>query len=187
MNNEKTSLNQQLSLLVFSISGLIIVLDQVSKYIVKKSMYLHESIEVFGDFFRLTYIENPGMAFGIQLQSKFWFTTLSIAASIIVLVYLIRLPNERFLFRLSLSLIFGGAIGNLIDRILYGKVVDFFDVEFFNISIPAFKFFFIDFPGYDLHRWPVFNVADAAVSCGMILIIWMILFQKVTVKEELAT
>ena len=49
------------------------------------------------------------------------------------------------------------------------------------------QFFFIDFPGYDLHRWPVFNVADAAVSCGMILIIWMILFQKVKVKEELAT
>lgn len=187
MNNDKISLKQHQSLIIYSISGLIIVLDQVSKYIVKKSMYLHESMEVLGDFFRLTYIENPGMAFGIQLESKFWFTLLSIAASIIVLVYLIRLPNERFLFRLSLSLIFGGAIGNLIDRILYGKVVDFFDVEFFNISIPAFKFFFISFPGYDLHRWPVFNVADAAVSCGMILIIWMILFQKVTVQEELAT
>jgi signal peptidase II len=187
MSNGKSSLSQPLSLLIFSLSGLIIFLDQLSKYIVKKSMYLHESIEVFGDFFRLTYIENPGMAFGIQLESKFLFTVLSIAASIIVLIYLIRLPNERFLFRLSLALIFGGAIGNLIDRILYGKVVDFFDVEFFNISIPAFKFIFINFPGYDLHRWPVFNVADAAVSCGMILIIWMILFQKVTVKEELAT
>jgi signal peptidase II len=102
-------------------------------------------------------------------------------------LYIIRLPNERFIFRFSLSLIFGGAIGNLIDRLLYGKVVDFFDVEFFNISIPAFKFSLINFPGYDLYRWPVFNVADAAVSCGMVLIIWMILVQRTPIKQEVAT
>jgi signal peptidase II len=165
---------------------IIVLLDQISKFIVKKSMYLYESIEVFGDFFRLTYIENPGMAFGIQLESKFLFTILSVCAAIIVLIYLIRLPNERLLFRFSLSLILGGAIGNLIDRLIYGKVIDFLDVEFFNISIPKFQFLFIDFPGYQLTRWPVFNIADSAVSCGMVLITWMILFQKPPLTEEIS-
>lgn len=184
MNNNDRGIRGRQSILFFSISGLIVIIDQISKYIVKNTMQLHDSIEVLGDFFRLTYIENPGMAFGIQLESKFWFTLLSIVASIIVLLYLIRLPNERFLFRFSLSLIFGGAIGNLIDRLFYGKVVDFFDVEFFNINIPAFQFSFINFPGYDLYRWPVFNIADATVSCGMILIIWTILVQRNPIKQE---
>ena len=97
------------------------------------------------------------MAFGIQMGSKFWFTFLSIAAAAIVLVYLIRIPNEKFTFRFALALIMGGAIGNLIDRLLAGRVVDFLDVEFFDISLPAFEFLIINFPGYALTRWPVFN------------------------------
>ena len=77
----------------------------------------------------------------------------------------------------------GGAIGNLIDRLFSGRVVDFLDVEFFDISIPAFEFLFVNFPGYALTRWPVFNVADSAVTCGMIFIAWLILFQKSPMKQ----
>ena len=172
---------------VYYIVGIVIILDQVSKYIVKSSMFLYQSVNVIGDFFKLTYIENPGMAFGIQFESKVLFTILSILAAIIVFMYLVRMPSEKRLFRLSLALIFGGAIGNLIDRLLYGRVVDFFDFEFFNISIPAFSFLFWDFPGYVMTRWPVFNIADSAVTCGMILLTWLILFQKSAVNQEAPT
>jgi signal peptidase II len=162
----------------------IVILDQISKYIIKHTMHLYDSIPVFGNFFKITYIENPGMAFGIQMENKLLFTFFSIVAAVIILIYLIRLPNERFVFRFSLALIMGGAIGNLIDRLFAGRVVDFLDVEFFDITIPAFEFIFINFPGYALTRWPVFNIADSAVTCGMILIAWLILFQKSSLKEQ---
>jgi len=174
-------------IIVWSIVVLVVTADQISKYAVKTGMNLYESRRVFGDFFKLTYIENPGMAFGIQFENKILFTLLSILAAVMVLIYLIRLPNERFLFKTSLALIVGGAFGNLIDRIIYGRVVDFFDVEFFDIAIPAFSFLFINFPGYALTRWPVFNIADSAVTCGMVLITWTILFQKETAKLESTT
>ena len=178
---------QKQTYIIYGTIAVVVILDQLSKYIIKRTMYLYESIEFLGDFFKITYIENPGMAFGIQMGSKFWFTFLSIAAAVIVLIYLVRLPNERFLFRFSLALIMGGAIGNLTDRLLAGRVVDFLDVEFFDISIPAFDFLFLSFPGFDLTRWPVFNIADSAVTCGMILIVWLILTQKSPMKQEIST
>lgn len=184
-----TSDNQiqnQTPLIVITIA-IVVILDQISKYIIKNTMYLYESIDFIGDFFKITYIENPGMAFGIQMGNKFWFTFLSIAAAVVVLIYLIRLPNEKFLFRFALALIMGGAIGNLIDRLIAGRVVDFLDVEFFDISIPAFEFLFVNFPGYDLTRWPVFNIADSAVTCGMILIAWQILSQKSPLNEGISS
>jgi len=164
----------------------VVVLDQLSKYIIKSTMNLYDSFSVLGDFFRITYIENAGMAFGVQMQNKVLFTILSVAAAVIVLIYLIRLPKERFIFRFSLALIMGGAIGNLIDRIFFGRVVDFLDVEFFDISLPAFNFWFIDFPGYSMTRWPVFNVADSAVTIGMIFIAWFIVFQKNPAHQQVS-
>jgi len=175
------------SIVLITIVAAIILLDQITKFVVKKFMFLYESIEVMGDFFKLTYIENPGMAFGIQMESKIWFTILSIFAALVVAVYLFRLKNESFPLRIALSMILGGAIGNLIDRLAYGKVVDFLDFEFFDISIPAFNFLFFNFPGYDLHRWPVFNVADMAVSCGMILITFLVFFPKYSEEKQIIT
>jgi len=164
----------------------VVVLDQVTKYIIKSTMNLYDSFQVLGDFFRITYIENAGMAFGVQMQNKVIFTLLSVAAAVIVLVYLIRLPKENFIFRFSLALIMGGAVGNLIDRMTVGRVVDFLDVDFFDISLPAFNFLFINFPGYSMTRWPVFNVADSAVTIGMILIAWFIVFQKNPAHEQVS-
>jgi len=187
MNNSTLRNITANSYFIYAVVGIVVVFDQVTKYIVKSSMFLYQSINVIGDFFKFTYIENPGMAFGIQFESKALFTILSIIAAIIVFIYLIRMPNEKLLFRLSLALIFGGAIGNLIDRLLYGRVVDFLDVEFFDISLPAFSFLLWDFPGYMMTRWPVFNIADSAVTCGMILLTWLILFQKSAVNQEAAT
>jgi signal peptidase II len=131
------------------------------------------SIPIVGDFLRLTYIENPGMAFGIDFGYKLFFSLFSIAASIGILVYLFKARNENLMFRTSLAMILGGAVGNLIDRVFYGvifneaplfygKVVDFIDVDFFNI----------DFLGYHLSRWPVFNIADASVTLGVVLMLF---------------
>lgn len=183
MKNEE---KDKRTLLIYGIILLITVLDQVSKYIVKQSMHLYESINVIGDFFRLTYIENPGMAFGIQFDNRILFTILSIAAAVIVFIYLLRMMNEKFIFRFSLALILGGAVGNLIDRLIYGRVVDFFDVEFFDVSLPAFNFLFLDFPGYSMTRWPVFNIADSAVTCGMILLTYIIFTQSPVTKEQIS-
>ena len=175
------------SIFVYSLVSLIVLLDQVTKMIVKKSMILYDSIPIIGNFLRLTYIENAGMAFGIQVQNRIVFTLLSILATLIVSAYLIRLSNGKFVFRFSLALILGGAVGNLIDRILRGRVVDFIDVEFFDISIPPLDLWFLHFPGYALTRWPIFNIADSAVTCGLILLTLLLIFQKDPVGQELTT
>ncbi len=154
----------------------VYLFDQISKWVIKESMQLHESIPVLGDFFRLTYVENPGMAFGIQISDNVFFTVFAIIASIVILLYLFKLRMEETWARVAMSVILGGAIGNLTDRILRGQVVDFFDFEFFDITIPAFNILSLHFSGYSLQRWPIFNVADIAVSVGMVMLLIYILF-----------
>jgi len=112
-------------------------------------------------------------SFGIDIGGKLFFSLFSILASAGILWYLYRAKDEPFAFRLSLALILGGAVGNLVDRVFYGvifgeaelfygRVVDFIDVDFFNVSVF----------GYSLHRWPVFNIADASVTCGVLLMLF---------------
>ncbi len=144
----------------YIISLIVIIFDQATKILTKKYMSLHDSREVLGDFVRLTFIKNPGMAFGIELGNKTLFTILSIIASIVIFIYLLKTKGDKKYVKTALALILGGAIGNLIDRVLYGSVVDFVDVGFGDL------------------RWPVFNVADAAVTVGMIILIAVILFEK---------
>jgi signal peptidase II len=168
---------------ILVVSLLIVVADQLTKLRVKgislpslgidwTGLPYGRSHDVLGEFFRLTYIENPGMAFGLDFGWKPFFSMLSIAAGIAILIYLYAHRNERFPFRLSLALILGGAIGNLIDRMFYGviwgdgrlfqgRVVDFLDLDFFDINLF----------GLHLNRWPVFNIADAAVTVGVILLL----------------
>lgn len=169
---------------VLVLSGLIILCDQITKLLVKgihlpfldlsiKGMQYGATKQIFGDFFRLTYIENPGMAFGIDVGGKLFFSVFSIIASIAILLFLYHARNEPLGFRLSLAMILGGAVGNLIDRVFYGvifdeaplfygRVVDFFDVDFFDINLW----------GYHLSRWPVFNIADASVTIGVLLLLF---------------
>jgi len=146
---------------VLWISALIIVLDQITKLTVKARFALHESMEVWGEVLRLTYIENPGMAFGIRFGGKYFFTVFATIATAVIMVFLYRIRRERLLSRVSLALIFGGAIGNLIDRYAYGQVIDFIDVG-------------LDFDT----RWPVFNVADSAVTIGMLMLVFFVLFER---------
>lgn len=154
----------------------LVILDQLTKYIIKTSMYLGQSFTVLGDFFRITYVENPGMAFGLRPGNPFVFMMLSIIAAALVFYYLYRLRDQNWLLQVAMAFISAGAIGNLTDRFLYGRVVDFLDFEFIDIHIPAFSLLFINFPGYSMTRWPVFNVADMAVTGGMIIIISYLVF-----------
>ena len=147
-----------------------------------KGIPIGSSFPILGDFARLTYIENPGMAFGIDVGGKLFFSLFSVVASIGILLYLYKMRNERLLFRFSLALILGGAVGNLIDRVFYGvlfndgglfygKVVDFVDIDFFNVNIF----------GYHLSRWHIFNVADSSVTIGVFI---LLAFHRSFVSEE---
>ena len=146
---------------------LTLVVDQVSKYIVQQTMTRHESIPVLDDFFRLTYIHNSGAAFGLNLGSPLLHTLVSIVA-LGALVWLFwTAPREDRLMRFSLTLVLGGALGNIVDRIRLHEVVDFFD---FGIG--------------DL-RWPIFNFADTFVTIGIVLLAFAYSRQqKETAAEE---
>ena len=147
-------------------------------------MYQGESIPVIGNFFKITFIENPGMAFGFDPGSgyKFWVSLFSLAASIGLFIYLFSAREKPLSLRIAIAMILGGAIGNLIDRALYGiffnyaplfygKVVDFLDFDFFDFSIL----------GRNYDRWPIFNLADASVTIGVLILLF---FYKQVKKED---
>lgn len=163
--------------MIIGLIFIVLLLDQVTKYLAKIYLEPIHSVSVFGNFFKLTFVENSGIAFGIRVNNKVFFTLLSILAVIIIFYYLFKLKDHFFL-RLAFAIILGGAFGNLIDRFISGKVVDFFDFDFININLPSFKFLIFEFQGYAMDRWPVFNVADSAVSIGMIIIICNAFFDK---------
>jgi len=173
----------------------IILLDQFSKFFIRgieipflninfEGMYLGESFNVIGEFFKITFIENPGMAFGFDPGSdyKLLISLFSLAASIGLFFYLFIVRKKTLSLRIAIALILGGAIGNLVGRmfygvifdyapLFYGKVVDFFDFDFFNFSLL----------GRSYDRWPIFNIADASVTVGVLI---LILFYKQHNSEE---
>jgi signal peptidase II len=155
---------------IYWVAVVVVSLDQLSKLLIKSFMSLHQIVHVFGSGLQLTYLENPGMAFGIRFfeTHPFWgrwfFSFVSVVASVALVWYIHRVRHERTAYRFSLALILGGAVGNLVDRVLFGRVVDFVDVD-----LP-------DWIG--LQRWYVFNVADAAVVCGMIIMTAYVLFSR---------
>lgn len=134
-------------------------------------MGLGDSSDILGSVLRFTFVENKGLAFSIKVSNLAIFTGLSFIASGIVLYYLYKYRNEGVSVYLPLALIFGGAVGNIIDRVLFSKVVDFIDV------------------GISSYRWPVFNVADSAVSVGLIwflIVSWMMNKEKKEPEKEIA-
>lgn len=132
----------------------VVILDQVTKYILRSSMSLYESRIIIENFFNFTYVTNDGMAFGINFPGGFYiFTAVSIIMTIIIIWYLWKERMGPLMVRMSLAFILAGAIGNLIDRVLYGEVADFLDFSFWG------------------YRWYIFNIADSSVTIGMILFI----------------
>ncbi len=148
------------------VSGTVILADQISKYAIKLNFALYEQFIVIENFFNITHILNPGGAFGFFANQsleirKFIFLFMSSIVALFVLWFYKKCAKEFIFLSYGLALIFGGAIGNLIDRFRYGKVVDFLD---FYIGTA---------------HWPAFNIADSGISVGMGILVYHILFNKV--------
>ena len=136
-------------------SAIMVLAAQISKTVIRSTMTLYESITVIPGFFHLTYITNDGMAFGINFPFGIYiFSSISIILTIILFYYLWTIRYESILIRSGVAMILAGAIGNLIDRLFLGEVVDF-----------------LDFMIGDLH-WYVFNFADSYVTIGMGIILY---------------
>ena len=147
------------------VSTITVLLDQATKLQITQSMRLHESIPVVPDFFSITYIRNPGAAFGILASSSngfrlVFFGLTSMFALALLGTILYRLKSDDWGGQLSVAAVFGGAIGNLLDRVRFGEVIDFLDVY------------------VGAYHWPAFNVADAAISVGVCFLAFHLAFDK---------
>ncbi len=167
----------------FWITLSVILLDQLAKIIVLNTMLPHESIPLLGDWLKLTFTENPGMAFGITFGPPALVTVFSIAATVLIVFYIARVGQRYFPYQASLALVLGGAIGNIIDRIFYGvilgydgffvgKVVDFIHVNIWRGPIPEAVPLI---GGKWVALFPIWNVADMAIVVGVVGILF---FQK---------
>jgi signal peptidase II len=148
----------------YLISLVIVLLDQFAKLLVLRSMPLGQNIPIVLGFFDLTFVLNPGAAFSLFATLPEWlrnpfFILISVAAAVLIVVYRSRYLRENRLASVSLALILGGAIGNLIDRLRYGVVVDFLDAHIYQ------------------YHWPIFNVADSAISVGVTLLLLEMLLE----------
>jgi signal peptidase II len=151
---------------LFTVAGLVVILDQITKAIVLKNLPLYSSVSVIPGFFSLTHIHNTGVAFGfMSSQGSSWHNTvlLLITAATIGILFLFyrNVPESHSLLATGFILIFGGAVGNLVDRIRFGKVIDFLDFYIGN------------------WHWPAFNIADSAITVGMAIILAHLLFKKI--------
>ncbi|HMQ69910.1 MAG TPA: signal peptidase II [Ignavibacteria bacterium] len=179
---------------VLFVTLFIVISDQITKLYVKgisipalginfEGMPYQSSIPVFGNYFKITFIENPGMAFGLQIGGKLFLSLFTIFATVLLFFFLYKNRKESFLLRLSLAFILGGAVGNLIDRVFYGKIYDYAPyfygrvVDFLHFDFPNFTIF-----GKTIYSWPIFNIADIAVSLGFILILMG--YKKIFKEEE---
>lgn len=147
------------------VSGAVIVIDQFTKKLIMAFLALHEYIVVIDNFFNITHVLNPGGAFGLfatqsELVRKIVFLVLSSAVTLFIVWFYSRVARTHVFLSWGLALVFGGAVGNLIDRFRYGHVVDFLD---FYIGTA---------------HWPAFNVADAAISTGMVILIYHVVLKK---------
>jgi len=146
-----------------------IIVDQITKIIVDRSMKLFDSIPIAENFFNITYVRNKGAAFSF-LSNASWrlpfFITVSCIAVIVIMIAFSKLRDDQKLAHVSLAMIFSGAVGNLIDRLRMGEVIDFLDAHWYR------------------HHWPAFNVADSLICVGVFLLaIDMMLEEKCSNKD----
>ena len=134
---------------ILSTAFIIVILDQFSKFLIKKNFQINESIPIIKNIFNLTYITNTGSAFGLFKGYNIFFILFSAIVIIVIFYFLKKIKKDETKIQFAVSLLLGGTIGNLIDRLLYGSVIDFID---FRI-------------------WPVFNLADSSVTIGVVLLI----------------
>lgn len=143
------------------VSGLVLLLDQLTKAWILQHLPLYRSIPIFPEWFHLTHVQNPGGAFGFLADQhpgirQVVFLLFSGLAAVMVLVLYFRTPATHRVLAAGFALVFGGALGNLVDRLRFGKVVDFLDVH------------------YGSFHWPAFNVADSAITVGIGIFVFFI-------------
>ncbi|CAN5473691.1 signal peptidase II [soil metagenome] len=148
-------------LILAAIAGAVITIDQATKMYVHTHFQLHESIEVLSGFFNLTYVRNYGAAFGFLAESHQTFRELFFLSmppvALLIILAILRTVNEFDRWTIaSLSLVFGGAIGNYIDRLRFRYVIDFLDFHF-----------------QKAYTWPAFNVADSAIVVGVAVLLFL--------------
>jgi signal peptidase II len=141
---------------------LAIVCDQISKLIVSRLMHRGQSIPVIPQIFSITYVRNPNAAFGIPIGTPVVMMILTSIATALLIFYFAKLKEGGSLLYVGLSLIIGGAIGNLIDRFRMRQVIDFIELGIRHL------------------KWPVFNIADSCVTIGIVAILWSWIFGKKT-------
>ena len=142
-------------LLYIIVFALILLADQITKYYISNHFIPLNSVSLFGDFIYLTFVKNAGAAFGVLQNYQHLFIIVTSAILLIVLIYFFYSPRKDVFLKVSLVMIMAGGVGNLIDRIRQGYVIDFIDLKF----------------------WPVFNVSDMSVVIGSILLMYYILFK----------
>lgn len=151
------------------ISTVGIIVDQITKVYIDGSMRLFDSIPIMDNFFHITYVRNRGAAFSF-LSNASWrlpfFITVSLIAAIVILIAFYKLRDDQKLAQVSLAMIFSGAVGNLIDRVRLGEVIDFLDVHWYR------------------HHWPAFNVADSLICVGVLLLAIDMLLEEKKTKQS---
>jgi signal peptidase II len=155
-----------------SITFVGLLLDQVTKLYIDRTMQLFESIPVVPNFFNITYVRNRGAAFSFLSEASWrlpFFIGITLVASIAIIVAFHKLRDDQKLAQVSLAMIFSGAVGNLIDRVRLGEVIDFLDVHWYR------------------HHWPAFNVADSLICVGVFLLALDMLLEDKRLKERFVT
>ncbi len=157
------------SLLLVVITVIGIAVDQATKLFIDGSMRLYESIPVIPNFFHITYLRNRGAAFSFLSHASWrlpFFIAITIVAAIAILAAFYKLRDDQKLPQFSLAMIFSGALGNLIDRVRLGEVIDFLDVHWYS------------------HHWPAFNVADSLICVGVTLLAIDMLQEEKRAKRQ---
>ncbi len=142
----------------WGVALIVLVLDQASKILLQYYLEVGESITVIGGLFDITHVRNPGAAFGFFPYHTGFFIAVTVIIVLLIIYYHFHLPAEAKTLRFSLALLMGGAVGNLIDRISTGYVVDFFSLSFWP---------------------PVFNMADVAIVAGIVSFVLALWFKEV--------
>ena len=145
-----------MNVFIWILAIFVFLLDWFSKIFVLRNLGLNESVEIIKNIFYLTLVHNTGAAFGIFKNQTLFFIVVSILAVITIVIYIKKFSNIPLAIKIGLALILGGALGNLVDRLCFGYVVDFLDFKI----------------------WPVFNIADSAITVGTFLLIVNLMTKK---------
>ena len=151
-----------------TIAAFGLIIDQITKVYIDRTMQLFQSIPVVDNFFNITYVRNRGAAFSFLSHASWrlpFFIGVSLVAAIVIIIAFNKLREDQRLAQVSLAMIFSGAVGNLIDRMRLGEVIDFLDAHWYQ------------------HHWPAFNVADSLICVGVFLLAFDMLREEKRLKQ----